>query len=103
MFGNMKEKLQGMQQQMEEIKKRLDTISVSGEAANGAVKVVSTANRKITNIEISEELTQSGDREEIAEMVMVAVNRALEQAEKVSESEMQGAARGMMPNIPGLF
>ena len=92
-----------MQQQMEEIKKRLDQISVKAEAGDGQVAVISTANRKITSIEISEELANAGDREEIADLVQVAVNRALEQAEKISEAEMQGAAKGMLPNFPGLF
>lgn len=99
MFGNMMGKLQEMQQKSEEIKKRLDTISVQGEAENGKIKVISTGNRKITSVEISDELMQDGDKEQIEELCTLAINRALEQAEKVYEAEMKDVAKGMLPGM----
>jgi len=96
MFGNMMGKLQEMQQKTEEIKKRLDTISVKGDAENGMVTVTATGNRKITAIEISEELS---DKEQIEDLCILAVNRALEEAEKVYESEMKDVAKGMLPGM----
>lgn len=97
MFGNMMGKLQEMKQKTEEIKARLETISVSAEAENGLVKVVSNGNRKITSIEISPDIIN--DREQVEELTLIAVNRALEKAEKVAESEMQGVAKGMLPGL----
>lgn len=92
-------KMQEMQQKSEEVKKRLDTISVKGEAENGLVTVISTANRKITSITISNELIKDADKDQIEDLTMIAVNRALEQAEKVSEAEMAGVAKGMLPGM----
>jgi len=43
----MFDKLQQAQQKSEEIKRKLDSIEVEGEAGNGLVKVVANANRKI--------------------------------------------------------
>lgn len=97
MFGNMMGKLQEMKQKTEEIKARLETISVSADAENGLVKVVSNGNRKIISIEISPEIMN--DREQIEELTLIAVNRALEKAEKVAESEMQGVAKGILPGL----
>lgn len=99
MFGNMMGKLQEMQQKSEEVKKRLDGITVEAEAENGLVKVVSTANRKIVSIDINANLIQEGDQEQIEELCLIAINRALEKAEKVSEAEMQGIAKGMLPGF----
>ena len=99
MFGNMMGKLQEMQQRSEEVKKRLDTISVQGDAENGSVKVTSTANRKITAIEISQELFESGDKDQIEDLCILATNRALAQAEKVFETEMKDVAKGMLPGM----
>ena len=93
----MMEKLQAMQGQMEQIKQRLETIIVSGEAENGKIKVQINGNRKITDIHIDETLMQE-DAEELKELLMIAVNRAISQADNVNNSEMQGAALGMMPN-----
>jgi DNA-binding YbaB/EbfC family protein len=102
MFGDMMGKLQDMKQKMDEIKKRLDTITVEGEAGNNAVKVRATGNRQIKSIEVNESLFK-GDKEELEDLLVIAVNRALEKAEKVNEAEMAGAAKGIMPNLPGLF
>lgn len=90
-FDQMKQ-LKELQQKMEETKKRLDTIEVSSE--NEYVKISVSGNRKITNIE----LLKQDDRQILQEQLKAAVNDALEQAEKVIQSEMMGA----MPKIPGL-
>lgn len=92
-------KLQEMQQQTEKIKKRLDTISVEGEAENGLIKVVATANKKITSITIDDRLMSEGDKEQIEDLMMVAINKAIEKAENVSNAEMAGAAKGMLPGF----
>ena len=99
MFGDMMGKLQEMQQQTEKIKKRLDTISVEGEAENGLIKVVATANKKITSIAIDDRLMSEGDKEQIEDLMMVAINKAIEKAENVSNAEMAGAAKGMLPGF----
>lgn len=98
MFGKgMMEKLQQMQQQTEEIKQRLDHITVSGEAENGKIKVDITGNRKVKNIHIDESLL--ADKEELEELMLIAVNRAIEQADHVNETEMRSAAMNFMPNM----
>ncbi len=99
MFGDMMGKLRDMQQKTEEVKKRLDTISVVAEVEGGLVKVICTANRKITSIEINQELIDKRDKEELEELTLMAVNRALDKAEKVAETEMQGVAKGMLPGF----
>jgi DNA-binding YbaB/EbfC family protein len=99
MFGNMMGKLQEMQQQSEKVKARLETISVSGEAEGGLVKVICNGNRKVTSVEISDELMKDNDKEQIEELTLLAINRALEQAENVYETEMKDVAKGMLPGM----
>ena len=102
MFGKMGDimgKMQEMKQKSEEVKKRLDTISVNGEAEGGKVNVICTGNRKITSIQISDELFAENDKEQIEDLTIMAINRALEKAEKVSEAEMAGVAKGMLPGF----
>ena len=96
MFGKMDE----IKRQMDEMKKKMDDITVEGESGGGAVKVIATANKKIKNIAIDEEMIAEGDKEQIEDLVTVAVNRALEQAEVIHDTEMKKMAGGMLP--PGL-
>eukprot|EP01132_Coremiostelium_polycephalum_P010206 gene10206-12515_t len=84
------------QQMAGEIKKRLDTISVYGEVEGGAIKITATANKAITAVEIQEEFFKQADREELEELMLTAINKALSQADQVSAVEMQAATQGML-------
>ena len=100
MFGDMMGKLQEMKAQMEESKKRLDNITVEGEAEGGLVRVEMTGNRKVRGIHVSPEVMD--DSEALEDLLVIAFNRALEKAESVHESEMKGAAQNFLPGMPGM-
>ena len=91
------EKLQEMQKQAEESKQRLDKISVIGEAENGKVQIEITGNRKVKSIRV--DATLLNDKEQLEDVLLVAMNRAIEQADKVNEAEMRSAAMNFMPNM----
>ncbi len=99
----MFDKLLQAQQRAEEIKKRLDNISVSAEVEGGKIKVVSTANKRITSISIDPDFLASADAEELEELLATAVNKALDQADNVNQTEMQAVTRDMMGGLGGLF
>lgn len=99
----MFDKLMAAQQKAEEIKKRLDHISVSAEVEGGAIKITSTANKAITAIEIEEEFFKQADKEELEELLLTAINKALAQAEQVNATEMQAATKDMLGGLGGLF
>jgi len=102
MFGDLMGKLGEMQQRMDEMKKRLDNITVIGEAGNGLVKATATGNRKLVNVQISPELIAENDAEALEDLITVAVNRALEQAEKIAEAESTAMGKDMLPGFPGM-
>lgn len=99
----MFDQLMAAQQKADEIKKRLDTISVSGEVEGGAIRVTATANKSITSIVIAEEFYSQADKEELEELLQAAVNKALTQAEQVSATEMQAATKDMLGGLGGMF
>lgn len=99
----MLDKLFQAQQKADEIKKRLDTISVLGEAAGGSVKVTATANKEIKDIVIDEVFLAQADKEELEEVLVVAINKALQQADQVSQTEMQVATKDMLGGLGGMF
>lgn len=96
MMGKLKE----AQQQIEATKKRLDTVIVDGQSAEGKIKIAVTANRVIKSIVIDNSLLD--DKEELEDYLILALNKALEKANTVHEAEMAAAAKNGLPNIPGL-
>lgn len=99
----MFDKLFEAQQKAEEVKKRLDTISVTGEAEGGMIQVTATANKYVTAINIDPDFLKSAEKEEIEELLAVAVNKALVQAEQISQAEMQAVTRDMMGGLGNMF
>ncbi|MXV14618.1 YbaB/EbfC family nucleoid-associated protein [Hufsiella ginkgonis] len=91
----MFDKLLQAQQIAGDIKKRLDNLSVTGEAEGGKIRVTATGNKQVTAVAIDPDFFASADREELEELLAVAINKALEQAENISQAETQAATREM--------
>ncbi|GAA0882901.1 MULTISPECIES: YbaB/EbfC family nucleoid-associated protein [Sphingobacterium] len=98
----MFDKLFQAQQKAEEIKKRLDSISVSGEVEGGLIRVVATANKEIKEVTIDPVFLSNADKEELEELLVVALNKAIAQAENISQAEMQAASKDMLGGLGGL-
>lgn len=92
-----------MKKRMDEVKTRLDTIIVSGEADQGNVKVNMNGNRKVLDVKLNLSFLNQEDAEQLEELLQLAMNRALEQSERVNESEMKSVAGSILPGMPGLF
>lgn len=101
MFDMMK-KLQQAQEEMKKIKARLDTISVEGSSPEGKIKVSISGNRKIKGITFVDETIMT-DKDQLEDYLVLAINDAIEKADKINETEMKSAAGAMMPGMGGLF
>ena len=103
MFGDlmgMMGKLKETQQKIEETKKRLDLVLIDEQSNDGLLKVTLTANRKIKSIELDNSLLQ--DKEQLEDYLILVLNKAIEKATNVNESELGAVAKEGMPNIPGM-
>lgn len=96
MFG----KIQQMQENMQKVRESLDSIVVEGEAGGGMVRVSANANKRVLSITIDKSI--AGDTEMIEDLVVAAVNKALEKAEEQGRQALGKATQGMLPNLPGL-
>ncbi len=91
----MMKKLQAMQQQVEETKAKLNNIKLIGEAMEGKVRVEVNGNSIITDIKVNGDL----NKDEMIDLIIVAANRAIEQAERTKEMEMAQSAKGILPGM----
>lgn len=103
MFGDlmgMMGKLKEAQQKVEETKKRLDTVLVNEESNDKLLKVTLTANRKIKSITVDETLLE--DKEQLEDYLILVLNKAIEKATIINETELAAVAKEGMPSIPGM-
>ncbi|HVI45942.1 MAG TPA: YbaB/EbfC family nucleoid-associated protein [Chitinophaga sp.] len=92
-------KLTQIQQKMKEGKERLANVTLEGEAADGAVKVSVDGNRQVKSIDVASHLLTADNKEELEDLLITALNRALKSAEGAWEAEMKNAAGGMLGNL----
>jgi len=96
MMGKLKE----TQQKVEATKKRLDTVTIEESAPDNLIQVVITANRTIKEIKVADSLLD--DKEQLEDYLVLAVNKAIEKATQINETELAAVAKEGMPNIPGM-
>ncbi len=96
MMGKLKE----TQQKVEDTKKRLDHVLVDEQSSDGLLKTTLTANRKIKSISIDDALLK--DKEQLEDYLLLVLNKAIEKATNVHETELAAVAKEGMPNIPGM-
>lgn len=86
------------------MRKKLATISVTADAGNGAVTVTANANREILDVSIDKSKLDWDDVEQVQDLVLAAVNNALEKAMIKEQAEAQKLITQMMPpGMGGLF
>jgi len=103
MFGDMMGmmgKLKETQEKVVATKKRLDTVYLQEKSSDGLLSVSVTANRVIKEIKIDDSLLT--DKEQLKDYLILTLNKAIEKATNVNETELAAVAKEGMPNIPGM-
>mgnify|MGYP001172372201 CR=1 FL=1 len=93
--GGMMQQLQKLQQQMAEAQAKLAEETVSATAGGGAIKVTMTGDQKCKSVEISPEFLKDADAEMLQDMVLSAVNMALDESRALQEMLMGPLAGGL--------
>ena len=99
----MFDKILEAQRKAEEIKSRLDTITVKSEVEGGKIVITATANKSITSVSLDPDFLKTADNEQLEELLLTAMNKVLQQADLVSQTEMQAATRDMMGGLGNIF
>ena len=98
---NMMRQAQQMQQNIAKMQAELEEREVETSAGGGVVKVVVTGKKVLKSIEIAPEAVDPDDVEMLQDLVLAAVNEALEKAEEMVQTDMAKVTGGM--NLGGLF
>ncbi len=99
-MGGMMKKAYEMKKEFGKVQEELAETEVTG-VCGTSVEVTATADMKIKRIRIAPEAVNSGETEKLEDLVLIAVNNALDEAKKYSQQKMMRITGGL--NLPGLF
>ena len=99
-MGNMQQMMKKMQKDMLAAQEGLKDQTVEGTVSGGMVTAIANGDGKILDIKIKEEVVDPEDIEMLQDMVLTAVNDALEKSTQLKEETLGKFTNGL--NIPGL-
>jgi nucleoid-associated protein EbfC len=92
--------VQQMQDRMSKVQAELETETVEASAGGGAVRVVATGTQKLVSVAIDP--AAAAETEMLQDLVVAAVNDAMERSKQLAAAKMQAVASGLgLP--PGLM
>ena len=98
----MLKQLQQMQAKMAKIQEDLGNQTVTGTAGGGMVEVVATGHQKVQSVTLKPEVVDPADVEMLQDLVLAAVNDAMDKARELASKEMGAVTAGIgLP--PGLM
>lgn len=100
-MGNLLKKAQQLQEKMAKMQEELGERTVETSAGGGMVTVVANGKQEIVSIKIDPEVVDANDIEMLEDLILAAVNDALNQAKQMVSEEMTKLTGGV--KIPGLM
>jgi len=100
-MGKMMKQAQQLQNKMMKMQDELGDQTVEGTAGGGMIKAVANGKQQIVSIAIEKEVVDPEDVEMLQDLVLAAVNDALNRSQEMVSGEMSKLTGGM--NIPGLM
>lgn len=98
MLGKVKE----VQAKVQEAQDNLVNITAEGESGAGMVKAIVNGKKQVVQLSIDDSLYNPEDKEMLNDLVIAAINGALEEVDGLAKEAIKKSTEGMIPNIPGL-
>src|SRR5512140_1442314 len=93
--GGMMQQIQRLQEQLAQAQAKLAEETVTATVGGGAIKVTMTGDQKCQSVEISPDLLKDADPEMLQDLVLSAVNMALDQSRELQQKLMGPLAGGL--------
>ena len=100
-MNSMIKQAQKMQDQITELQEDIEARDFSATAGGGAVEVVLTGKKTIKSLTLKPEVVDPDDIEMLQDLIISAVNEAVNNIESTTEAEMSQITGGV--SLPGLF
>ncbi|HOK78966.1 MAG TPA: YbaB/EbfC family nucleoid-associated protein [Verrucomicrobiota bacterium] len=100
-LGKLVKQATRIQRQMEAVQEQLAGLTVEASSGGGVVKAVAKCNGTLSSIKIDPQVINPSEPQLLEDLVLAAVNAALEKASEVSKAEMAKVTGGLP--FPGLM
>ncbi len=100
-MGKMLKQAQKLQSNMAKLQEEMAEKTVEATAGGGMVKVVVNGKHQVLSTQIEKEVVDPEDVEMLQDLIIAAVNEALEKSQEMVSVEMNKLTGGL--NIPGLM
>ncbi|CAN5381373.1 YbaB/EbfC family nucleoid-associated protein [soil metagenome] len=102
-IGQIAKMAQQMQTQMAQAQQELAETTLEATAGGGAVRLVITGAQEVRSIEIDPSAVDAAEVEMLQDLVVTAINEAINRSKDLERERMGSIAGGMgMPGMPGL-
>ena len=93
-LANMMKQAQEMQQKLEDAKKELENLEITGESGGGMVKIRMTGRHDVLRVDI-DDLLMGDDKSMLEDLVAAAMNDAVRKVEHARDSRMSELTAGI--------
>jgi DNA-binding YbaB/EbfC family protein len=100
-MNSMMKQAQKLQKKMLKMQEELATKTVEATAGGGMVKVIANGSQKIEAITLEREVVDPEDIEMLQDLILAAVNDALNKSQEMVSTHMGKLTGGM--NLPGMM
>lgn len=100
MNAGLMERIAKLQEDMRRAQDELAEARVTARAGGEAVTVVLDGRQRVVSVTLSPEVLAQGDRALLQDLLVVALNNALEQSQTLAAQRLQGINAGL--GLPGL-
>ena len=100
MGGGMLGQLQKLQQDMVNAQEQLADETLEVTAGGGAITIIVTGHQRLKSIKLQPEVVDPNDVEMLQDLLVAAVNEAIERSQAYAAEKLQGLTGGL--GIPGL-
>lgn len=98
--GDMLAQLQKLQDEMAKAQEKLADETVEVTAGGGAIKAVMNGKQQLVSITISAQVVDPDDVEMLQDLILAAVNEAVERSQEMASQRMSALTGGL--GLPGL-
>ncbi len=102
-IGSILKKAQKLQERMKKLREELGKKTVSATSGGGMVEVLANGKQEIVSIKIEKEVVDPNDVEMLEDLIVAAVNEALNRSRELVSQEMMKLTGGLKLPFDNLF